>query len=113
MKVLETEFTRRNVTYRQIKREGNVAVYSYSPPNEPDRVRGYETIIIVSHDAYVIHGNPVEAGESYPGDSAFGRTGWSYLKLDSALDKFTQVQQTLLMRAEKAAIKAAKVKETP
>lgn len=109
MKVLETEFTKRNVTYRQIKREGNVAVYSYSPANEPDRVRGYETIIIVSHDAYVIHGNAVEAGESYPGDSAFGKTGWSHLKLDLALDKMSEVQQTLVMRAEK---KATKVKES-
>ena len=109
MKVLETQFTKRNITYTQIKREGNVAVYSYSPANEPARVRGYETIIIVSHDAYVIHGNPVEAGESYPGDSAFGKTGWSYLKLENALDKFTQVQQTLVMRSEK---KATKVKET-
>lgn len=109
MKVLETQFTKRNVTYTQIKREGNVAVYSYSPANEPGRIRGYETIIIVPHDAYVIHGNPVEAGESYPGDAAFGKTGWSYLKLENALDKFTQVQQTLVMRAEK---KATKVKET-
>jgi hypothetical protein len=109
MNILPLTFTKRFVTYHQIKREGNVAIYSYSAPKEPDKVRGYETVVIVPHDAYVIHGNLVEAGESYPGDSAFGRTGWSYLKLENALDKMSEVQQTLVMRAEK---KATKVKET-
>jgi hypothetical protein len=101
MKTLPLILTRKNVTYRQIAREGMVAVYSYSPAGEPNKVRGYETIIISSHEGYEIAGVKVAPAESYPGDKAFGKKGWSYLKRDLAVDKMDQVVQSQAMNETK------------
>lgn len=106
MRILETEFVERNITYRQIKREGKVAVYSHSWAGEPDRVRGYEVFVIQSHGDVEIYGNKVEAAETYPGKNAFGKTAWSYVKLEKALDRMSQVVQAEGMKAEKRAVKA-------
>lgn len=101
MKQLPIEFTRKNVTYRQIAREGMVAVYSYSPVGEPTRIRGYETIVITAQLEVEVFGNVVAAHEVYPGDNAFGRKGWSYIKRDLALDKMAQVMQSQAMNEAK------------
>lgn len=107
MRVLAKTFTRKHITYRQIKREGNVAVYSYSPPDEPTRVRGYETIVITPHEQIKMFGNIVKAHKTYPGDNAFGKKAWSHLKLENALDKMAQVVQDEAMKVEKKTLKAS------
>lgn len=107
MKSLVTEFVERNTTYRQVKREGNVAVYSHSWAGEPDHVRGYEVFVVKSHGDVEIYGNKVEAAETYPGKNAFGKWAWSYIKLELALDRFAQVVQDEGMKANKRTAKSA------
>ncbi len=99
MKILEKEFTNRNVTYRQMKREGDVAIYSYSPSNASNRIRGYETIIITRHNGYIIAGTTITPAETYPGASQFGKKGFAYLKYDLALDKFDKILQSQLIKS--------------
>ena len=98
MKVLDTEITKSGFTYRQVKREGNLAIYSQHdhPRAKPG---AYEVIIIQSHDGYEIGGAHIPAAESVPPTSAWGSKGWTYSTnlyadaLQKALDKLDQVKQ--------------------
>jgi hypothetical protein len=81
MKTLPTVITKSGFTYRQIERRGNVAVYSQHLKDRAGKPLAYETIIIKEHGAYVLGGNEIPAGESYPGTESFGYLGWSYSSL--------------------------------
>lgn len=80
--------------FTQIKRQGNVAIYSRTDP-ETDRVVGYEVIVISTVKAgtvYVKGGKPTEhASESYPGCKSFGKSGWACVSIGQAENKFSQV----------------------
>lgn len=100
MKVLPLEFTSKTFTYRQVKREGNVAIYSQHdhPTSKPG---AYEVVVIKSHNGYVMAGVPIPAAEMYPSDSSWGKLGWTYSlhldakAFDSALDKMSQVLEAI------------------
>lgn len=98
MKTLATEITAKGFTYRQVTRDGNVAIYSQHdhPSSKPG---AYEVIIIQSHDGYEIGGAHIPAAESFPSTSAWGSKGWTFSchlypnALQLALDKMGQVKQ--------------------
>lgn len=99
MKVLETEITKSGFTYRQIRRQGNVAIYSQHLKGRSGKPLAYEVVVIKQHGEYTLGGVVIPAGESYPGNELFGKLGWSYSSLmkDSyqiAVDKFSQVVQS-------------------
>ena len=113
MKTLSLEITKKGMTYRQMRREGMVALYSQHLKGRVGKPLAYEVIVIKTHGEYTIAGNTIEAGESYPGDEAFGILGWSYSTLmpqaeQIALDKWTQVVEA---EGEKAKTRAARAHE--
>ena len=107
MKILATEVTKGGFTYRQIRREGMVAIYTQHLKGRTGTPLAYEVIVIKTHGEYTLGGVTIPPGESYPGNEAFGRLGWSYstLMLDAkkkALDKFAQVVQSQVMKEAKS-----------
>ena len=75
MKKLPTQFTKKSLTYTQIKRHGNVAIYEVFRGMSS---RGLEVVVIKSHNGYTLGKNNVEPAETYPGDSQWGRLGFTY-----------------------------------
>lgn len=80
--------------FTQIKRDGNVAIYSRTDCGT-NKVVGYEVIVISTVKAgtvYVKGGKPTEHDtESYPGAKSFGKSGWSCASLEQAEKKFSVV----------------------
>lgn len=75
MKTLPLYIKRRGFEYNQVMRNGDIAIYSQHRNNE---VVAYETIIVKAAPEHERHGTKFEAAELYPGENAFGSTGWSY-----------------------------------
>lgn len=76
MKTLETEFTFRGETFRQLRRKGDVALYQRGGA-------GYEVIRIKVLPAVTWpSGRVTEERESYPGDNEFGLRGWYFMRDD-------------------------------
>lgn len=76
MKILEKEINKRGFCYKQIKRVGNVCIYSV---NKNGKVFGHEVFVVQSHNGYSIGDVDIPASEMYPKDSAFGDTAWYYM----------------------------------
>lgn len=80
--------------FTQLKREGNVALYSRTDCST-NKVVGYEVIIVQTVKAgtvYVKGGKPTEHDtESYPGAKSFGRLGWACVNLNQAENRFNEV----------------------
>lgn len=74
------------LTYTQLKRIGNVAVYERSRDGKP---YDYE-VIKIRFDAKGTNGVD-EDTERYPGAAAFGRMGWSISSLGLAMAKFHDI----------------------
>jgi hypothetical protein len=80
MKPLKTEFRREGFDYRQIWRQGDVAVYAYGIPER------YELIIIRIEPEDVLPDKSVlPLREAYPRTSQWGQYGWTLGPKDRAL----------------------------
>lgn len=98
VKTLPLELESKGFGYRQVSRVGNVAVYSQHQGGLSGGIIAYEVIIIQWHDTYSIAGHEIQAGESYPPTSSWGRLGWTISRQEKdakqkALDKMSQVVQ--------------------
>jgi hypothetical protein len=95
MNVLQDTFTGRGSqkgwVFNKIKREGNVAIYSKQEPEISTTY--YETVKINVHNGYTIGGVKFPPGETYPGDSLFGITGWCCNSLEKAEQIFNELIQ--------------------
>jgi len=81
--LLEKEFTSRGYNFKFVKDlEGGWKIYEKS--KESQKYNKYELIKPKRQDAFVFHGNQIEAKWTYPGDSAFGRTGFDCVSLARA-----------------------------
>ena len=79
MKTL-TKYKKNGIDWNVIKRINNIAV--------AESQRGYEVIIIQSHNGRTIAGNYCEPAEYPPSNEQWGSKGWSYSLLVDANDKF-------------------------
>lgn len=88
-KPLRTSFRSKGFDYRQIERVGDVAMFEQTKPglSEPR----YEVVIVQRHDAYEIGGAKVEAAETMPSTSAWGRLGWTYRDPKEARMRFDEL----------------------
>ncbi len=97
-KTLETDFTKNGFRLRQIRREGDVAIYhKVALQGNVHPVTydvGFETIVVSRHDGYEIGGVKVEPAETYPSSEQWGQKGWTYKTLLEADNKY----ETLLSR---------------
>lgn len=110
MKILDTEILFKNFIYRQVKREGQFAIYSQAFKNKPDKIIAYEVIIIQKHNGYELAGVKYPPAEFYPGTNQWGKAGWTISglgdkNLEKALDKMRQVMEHESMKADKRAIR--------
>lgn len=94
MKILEKKFTNKNFKYKQIIREGNVAIYEQQLIDPPNSSKRFEVIVIRSHDGYEISGNKVAPSEMYPSANHWGTLGWTCLDLESAQKRYKKVKNS-------------------
>ena len=94
-KLLEPEITKSGFRFRQLIREGDIAIFhkvhlpSVSHPKAKDA--GFEVVVIQKNAEYVMGGAPIEAKESLPGNEKWGSRGWTYKDLYSAEIRFQKL----------------------
>lgn len=76
MKSIETELNVQNRTLKQLKREGNVAIYELFGRGRV--LYGYEVVIVKIHPAETILGREYPEREGYPANEDWGDLAWSY-----------------------------------
>lgn len=83
---MKTEFTKGGFTHRQIKREGNIAIFERFKGDR--RQLHWEVVRIRYCKAYTIAGVDFPAGEHYPSSEKWGADGWTFNDLGAAERKF-------------------------
>jgi hypothetical protein len=86
MQPLPTAFTYHGFRFRQLAREGDVALFEKRKPAHSRP--GYEVVIVKLHPAQTIHGRAYVERESMPRSESWGTLGWSFTDLESAQTKF-------------------------
>ena len=99
-KPLETKYDYRAFTYTQVKRTGDVALFSVSYKGE-DKPMHWEVILVRVNPGGLMFGKLVDPYERYPSDAEFGRLGWGFMSLEAAAARFDK-----LVKAEAAKLKA-------
>ena len=84
MKPLKDEYVKDGLLRRVLWRDGDIAIASV---HIAEKTVGYEVWRVGSHEGYVIAGSVIEAAETPPPTSEWGRMGWSYDKLEDARKK--------------------------
>jgi len=92
MKTLEKKFTNKNFSYKQVVREGDVAIYEQKLIDDQATISRYEVIIIRSHDGYEINGNKIAPSEMYPSANQWWQLGWTCLTLEDAQKHFKKAK---------------------
>ena len=90
-KPLRTEFRRNGFDYRQIAREGDVAIYSQAWTGCANPSVCYEVIRIRRHDGLNIFGKYYPPTELYPSSESWGNLGWTFCDKDAAFAKLREL----------------------
>jgi hypothetical protein len=90
-KPLPKEFQRDGFNYRQIAREGDIAIYEQVWTGRAEPSRSYEVIRIRRREGFQIGGRFVEAAEVYPNSEAWGVDGFTFLDKDAASAKLREL----------------------
>lgn len=88
MKPLDPAFTKSGWQFQQLRREGNTALFQrWKPEGLPPH---YEVVRIRSHNGFKIPGTDKisDPAEYYPGDTAWGRDGFTFVSMETAITKF-------------------------
>jgi hypothetical protein len=90
-KPLPKEFRRDSFNYRQIAREGDVALYKQRWTGCPDAAVGFEVIRVRRREGFQIDGRFVEPAEVYPASERWGVDGFTVTDRNKAWDKFFEI----------------------
>ena len=90
-KPLATQFRHDGFDYRQIAREGDVALYEQKWRGCPDPNVCFEVVRIRRRDGFQIGSTFVEPAEVYPRSEAWGTDGFTLTDKDAAFKKFQQM----------------------
>jgi hypothetical protein len=90
-KPLPKQFRRDGFDYRQIAREGDVAIYSQTWSGCPDAVASFEVIRVKLRPSFEINGRFVSAGEVYPASKLWGTDGFTLTDKESAFAKLREL----------------------
>jgi hypothetical protein len=87
---LPAETRRHGVFYRQVERNEKAVIYAlrYAPAG-PEI--GFDVFRVVVAPPRTIAGKMLPGCERWPGDSAFGRSAWSFDKLETAYHKYEEI----------------------
>jgi hypothetical protein len=91
MQLLETEFQESGFAFRQIDRDGDVAIYEKQWLGKVDAAIGYEVIVIQRKPAQTLFGRKYPAREVYPASARWGEQGWTLTTRERALEKAHEV----------------------
>lgn len=89
-KPLATQFRHDGFDFRQIAREGMVAIYEQS---KNGRVMAFEVVRTRRREAFEIKGRKVEAAEFYPRSKEWGTHGWTVRDCETAFRKMRGVSK--------------------
>ncbi len=89
MKTLPKVLEQKGFTLKQIKREGDKAIYEQT--KEGFAKKHYEVIRINRHNGYTLGGQFIAPAETYPGASQWGVNGWTCLDLKAAEAKYKKL----------------------
>ncbi len=79
-KILALEFTSKGFCFKQVWREGDLAIYEKSKGN----YKGFESIKIKRHDGYQLAGVVIEPAEMYPPSESWGVLAFTSINLKTA-----------------------------
>jgi hypothetical protein len=85
------EFRHDGFTFRQIVREGDVAIYEQRWNGCANPSVAYEVVRIRRRDAREIKGKLLEAAEVYPRSEAWGVDGFTLTDKDAAFEKLREI----------------------
>jgi len=85
-KPIPSTFTKKGFTYRQVKRQGDVAIFEQT--RKDSTLQNFEVVKIGRHNGYTMGGSYIEPSETYPGSSLWGIMGWTCTDLDTANNRF-------------------------
>jgi hypothetical protein len=88
---LATEFNHGGFHYKQVAREGRVAIYSQAWSEIKNPSVAYEVVRIKALPDRMMFGKLVPAHEAYPGSEEWGERGWTYTDLDRAFARFRKL----------------------
>jgi hypothetical protein len=88
---LSKEFWRDGFSYRQIAREGDIAIYEQTWSGCADPSVCYEVIRIRKRKGFQIGSRFVEAAEVYPNSEAWGVDGFTLTDRDGAFAKLREI----------------------
>jgi hypothetical protein len=88
---LESDFQRGEFNYKQIAREGDVAIYEQTWRGCPEPSVCYEVIRIRRHNGKEIKGQWVEPSEFYPSPTDWGKYGFTLTDKDAAFAKLREL----------------------
>jgi len=91
MKKINKEFTYKNFNYRQLLRDGKIAIYEQTLKD--GKKLNYEVVIIEEHNGYEIAGNKFPPSEMYPSSNQWGIKGFTYTDYDDAIIKFKKLKK--------------------
>jgi hypothetical protein len=89
MKILPKVIEHKGFTLKQLKREGDKAIYEQSKAGF--KAKRYEVIRINRHNGYTLGGQHIAPAETYPGASQWGVNGWTCVDLKSAESKYKKL----------------------
>ena len=88
---IKTKFRFRGFDYRQIAREGDVAIYSQTWTGCANPSVCYEVVRIRCKDEIVIKDKYYPPAEWYPSSSEWGTRGWTFCDKDAAFAKLREL----------------------
>ena len=86
MKILEKEFKSKGFNFTQVVRMGDKAIYQKQAL--AGKAKSIEVIIIKSHNGYELSGTYIAPAEVYPSTSQWGQLGWTYTRMEDAMQKY-------------------------
>jgi hypothetical protein len=90
-KPLLKEFRRDGFQYRQVAREGDIAIYEKVWTGRAEPSRSYELIRIRRRDGFQIGSRLIEPAEVYPASELWGGDGFTFTDCTKAWAKFFEI----------------------
>jgi hypothetical protein len=90
-KPLPKEFRRDGFTFKQIAREGDIAIYQQTWNGCPNPSVCYEVVRIRRREGFKIGDRWVEPAEVYPASELFGVDGFTFSNRSKAWAKFSEI----------------------
>jgi hypothetical protein len=88
-KPLRTNFKYKGFDFTQIDRIGDVALFEQSKVGLSRT--WHEVVIVQRHGDYEVSGVKIEAAETMPSSSAWGKFGWTYRSPTAARTRFDEL----------------------